>query len=111
MISYVLRPKKLLQQNILFKKYISNAYFEAFSVSLNISIKLDKVESEINQNKKMKLLIFLALFAAIAYALPVEEIGQNQEIEESPLNIVDFEADSSAYENSDVAREKRQYGG
>ena len=59
----------------------------------------------------MKFLIVLALFAAIACALPVEEIGQNQEIEESPLNIVNFEVDSADYDNSESLRQKRQFGG
>lgn len=59
----------------------------------------------------MKLLIVLALFAAIAYALPVEEIGQNQEIEEAPVALVDVEAETTDEEESDVARPKRQFGG
>ena len=59
----------------------------------------------------MKFLIVLALFAAIAYALPVEEIGQNQEIVEEPVPIVDLEAVSSDDDESDVARPKRQFGG
>ena len=56
----------------------------------------------------MKLLIiFLALFAAIAYAFPINE---TQETKESPLSIVDLEPDSSDYENGDVERPKRQFG-
>ena len=58
----------------------------------------------------MKFLIVLALFAAIAYALPVEEIGQNQEIVEEPVALVDLEAESSDDDESD-ARPKRQFGG
>ena len=57
----------------------------------------------------MKFLIVLALFAVIACALPVEEVGQNVEAEESPLTIADLEIDSA--ENSDAERVKRQFGG
>ncbi|KAL7015798.1 hypothetical protein ACKWTF_016684 [Chironomus riparius] len=61
----------------------------------------------------MKFLIILALFAAIVCALPVEEVGQNQEIEENPLSIVNLEGDSADYDNSEVLRQKRHrgYGG
>jgi len=58
----------------------------------------------------MKFLIVLALFVAIACALPVEEIGQNLETEESPLSIADLEVDSADYDNSDLARSKRHRG-
>ena len=49
--------------------------------------------------RKMKLLIILALFAAVAYALPVEDFRQNQEV-----------AEQLDYENIDVVRQKRQFG-
>ena len=52
----------------------------------------------------MKLFVILALFIAIAYAVPIEEVGQNQEAE-SPLTIVAVET-----ENGDLVREKRQFG-
>jgi hypothetical protein len=58
----------------------------------------------------MKFLIVLALFAAIAYALPVEEIGQNLEAEAAPLSIADLEVDSADYDNSDLSRAKRHHG-
>ena len=49
----------------------------------------------------MKLFVVLALFVAIAYAVPIEEVGQNQEAE-SPSTI-----DAVGI---DVVRQKRQYG-
>lgn len=64
----------------------------------------------------MKFLIVLTLFAAIACALPFEEIGQNEEIVEDPVPgsvpLVDsLEAVNSDDDESDVARPKRQFGG
>ncbi|KAL7040278.1 hypothetical protein ACKWTF_000339 [Chironomus riparius] len=56
----------------------------------------------------MKFLIVLVLFAVITYALPIKEVGENVESEQSPLAIVDLEIDSA--ENSNVARVKRQFG-
>ena len=58
----------------------------------------------------MKLFLVLALFVAIAYAIPVEEVDQKSEAE-SPLTIVDLEADESFnIQNSDVVRQKRHHG-
>lgn len=58
----------------------------------------------------MKFLIVLALFVAIACALPVDQVGQNLEAEESPLTIADLEVDSADYDNSDLTRAKRHRG-
>ena len=58
----------------------------------------------------MKLFVVLALFVAISYAVPVEEVDQKQEAE-SPLTIVALEDDNSSNnQNSDVVRQKRQFG-
>jgi hypothetical protein len=58
----------------------------------------------------MKLFVVLALFAAIACAIPVEEVDQKQEAE-SPLTIVAVETDdSSNTQNNDLVRQKRQFG-
>ena len=58
----------------------------------------------------MKLFVVLALFVAISYAVPVEEVDQKQEAE-SPLTIVAVEADeSSNNQNNDLVRQKRQFG-
>ena len=58
----------------------------------------------------MKLFVVLALFVAIAYAVPIEEVDQKPEAE-SPLTIVTLEADdNSNTQNSDVVRQKRQFG-
>lgn len=58
----------------------------------------------------MKLFIVLALFAAITYALPVEEVGENVEVEESPLTVVDLESEIADGVESDVERVKRHGG-
>lgn len=60
----------------------------------------------------MKLFVVLALFVAISYAVPVEEVDQKPEAE-SPLTIVAVEADDNSNnqnQNSDVVRQKRQFG-
>lgn len=56
----------------------------------------------------MKFLILLALLAAVAYALPVEEV--DQEVSEPLLYVADLEADNFDYENDDITRQKRQFG-
>ena len=58
----------------------------------------------------MKFLILLALFAAVANALPVENFSQDQELEEPLLFVADLEANNLDYENIDGARQKRQFG-
>lgn len=57
----------------------------------------------------MKLLVVFAFCASIAYALPIEE--GSQVVAEPILAVVDLEANSLDYENSDLARSKRQFGG
>lgn len=59
----------------------------------------------------MKFLVVLALFVTIVYALPVDEIGQNQEIKEAPVALVDFKDERLNGEGFDVLRPKRQLGG
>jgi hypothetical protein len=54
----------------------------------------------------MKFLIVLALFVAIACALPVEEVGQNLEIDEVPPTL---EAENLDVDYSDGARAKRHH--
>lgn len=58
----------------------------------------------------MKLLIVLALIVAVAFALPVEEVGENQEVDGAPLNVADLETEGAVYDNSDVLRLKRHHG-
>ncbi|XP_070505524.1 RNA-binding protein squid-like [Chironomus tepperi] len=59
----------------------------------------------------MKFLIILAFCAAVAYTLPVEDVGQDQEVSEPLLAVVELEGENSDYESVDSARPKRQYVG
>lgn len=57
----------------------------------------------------MKLLVVFAFCVSIAYALPIEE--GSQVATEPFLTVVDMEANSLDFENSDFVRSKRQFGG
>ncbi|KAL7040274.1 hypothetical protein ACKWTF_000337 [Chironomus riparius] len=59
----------------------------------------------------MKFLIIFALFAAVAYALPIESYGQDQEVADPLLFVADLEANNSDYESVDDVRQKRQFVG
>jgi hypothetical protein len=57
----------------------------------------------------MKLMVVFAFCAAVACALPVEEVNQDEA--EPILAIVDMEVDSLNSDDGDLARSKRQWGG
>lgn len=59
----------------------------------------------------MRFFIILTLFAVAAIAVPVEQVGENKETQESPLTLVDLETESSDDSQSNLERQKRQFGG
>ena len=57
----------------------------------------------------MKFLFVFALVVAIVYALPVDNVGEQQEVENEAVGVEDLEVKNS--DGVDADRPKRHWGG